>query len=153
MGNYKEKNGTSKIGDFLRSLNLKETLPNILDAGYDIVTGDFKGVLDNFIKGNKELTPEQREYALKLLESDVQEQQEITKRWQSDNQTDSLLTRNIRPLTLAFLTFAMFLFVILDSSDIGFDVESAWIELLKALLLTVFVAYFGGRSYEKSKKL
>ena len=89
MGNYKEKNGTSKIGDFLRSLNLKETLPNILDAGYDIVTGDFKGVLDNFIKGNKELTPEQREYALKLLESDVQEQQEITKRWQSDNQTDS----------------------------------------------------------------
>ena len=149
---YKEKNGTTKVGDFLRSLNLKENLPNILGAGFDIATGDFKGAISNFVKESKELTPEQREYALKLLESDVAEQQEITKRWVSDND-GSLLTQNIRPITLAFLTLSLFVFVILDSSDIGFKVQSAWIELLKSLLLTVFVAYFGGRSYEKSKKL
>jgi hypothetical protein len=153
MSDYKKKNGTTKVGDFLRSLNLKENLPNILGAGFDIATGDFKGAIENFVKGNKELTPEQRAYALKLLESDVAEQQEITKRWESDNKTDSVLTRNIRPVTLAFLTLALFLFIILDSSDIGFEVETTWIDLLKSLLLTVFVAYFGGRSYEKSKKL
>ena len=140
------------MGDFLRSLNLKENLPNVLNAGFDIATGDFKGALNNFIKSSNELTPEQREYALKLLESDVAEQQEITKRWVSDND-GSLLTQNIRPITLAFLTLSLFVFVVLDSSDIGFKVETAWIDLLKSLLLTVFVAYFGGRSYEKSKKL
>ena len=153
MGNYKDKHKTTKIGDFLRSLNLKENLPNILNAGYDIATGDFKGAINSFVKKNTELTPEQREYALKLLESDVAEQQEITKRWESDNKTDSRLTRNIRPVTLAFLTFTLFIFIILDSADIGFKIEAAWIDLLKSLLLTVFVAYFGGRSYEKSKKL
>ena len=150
---YKEKNGTTKIGDFLRSLNLKENLPNILNAGYDIATGDFKGAISSFVKDNDELTPPQREYALKLLESDVAEQQEITKSWESDNKTDSRLTRNIRPITLAVLTGTLILFIILDSADIGFKIETAWIDLLKSLLLTVFVAYFGGRSYEKSKKL
>ena len=150
---YKETNGTTKVGDFLRSLNLKENLPNVLNAGFDIATGDFKGALNNFIKSSNELTPEQREYALKLLESDVAEQQEITKRWESDNKTDSRLTKNVRPLTLVFLTLALFLFIILDSSGLQFTVETAWIDLLKSLLLTVFVAYFGGRSYEKSKKL
>ena len=150
---YKQINGTTKVGDFLRSLNLKENLPNVLNAGFDIATGDFKGALNNFIKSSNELTPEQREYALKLLESDVAEQQEITKRWESDNKTDSILTKNVRPLTLIFLTLALFLFIILDSSGLQFKVETAWIDLLKSLLLTVFVAYFGGRSYEKSKKL
>jgi hypothetical protein len=150
---YKEKNGTSKVGDFLRSLNLKENLPNILGAGFDIATGDFKGAIENFVVKSSELTPEQRLHALELLKSDVAEQQEITKRWESDNKTDSVLTRNIRPVTLAFLTLALFLFIILDSCDIGFEVETTWIDLLKSLLLTVFVAYFGGRSYEKSKKL
>ena len=153
MGDYKDKNKTTKVGDFLRSLNLKENLPNILGAGFDIATGDFKGALNNFIKGSNELTPEQREYALKLLESDVAEQKEITKRWESDNLADSFLTKNIRPLTLAFLTLSLFLFIVLDSSGLQFKVDNAWIELLKSLLLTVFVAYFGGRSYEKSKKL
>ena len=149
---YKEVNGTTRVGDFLRKLNLKENLPNILGAGFDIVTGDFKGAIENFVVGSKELTPEQRLHALELLKSDVAEQQEITKRWLSDND-GSLLTQNIRPITLAFLTLSLFVFVVLDSSDIGFEVESAWIDLLKSLLLTVFVAYFGGRSYEKSKKL
>ena len=114
MGNYKDKHKTTKIGDFLRSLNLKENLPNILNAGYDIATGDFKGAINSFVTKNTELTPEQREYALKLLESDVAEQQEITKRWESDNKTDSKLTRNIRPVTLAVLTFTLILFIILD---------------------------------------
>ena len=150
---YKEENGTTRVGDFLRTLNLKENLPKVLGAGFDIVSGDFKGALSNFISENNELTPEQREYALKLLESDVAEQKEITKRWESDNLADSFLTKNIRPLTLAFLTLSLFLFIVLDSSGLQFKVDNAWIELLKSLLLTVFVAYFGGRSYEKSKKL
>lgn len=150
---YKEENGTTRVGDFLRTLNLKENLPNILNAGFDIVSGDFKGALGNFITDNEELTEAQRIHALKLLESDVKEQEEITKRWVSDNQTNSKLTKNIRPLTLAFLTVSLVVLIILDSSNQGFTIEGAWIDLLKSLLLTVFVAYFGGRSYEKSKKL
>jgi len=150
---YKDKNGTTRVGDFLRSLNLKETLPSILGAGFDIVSGDFKGAISHFVEENKELTPEQREYALKMLQSDVDEQQEISKRWESDMNSDSWLSKNIRPLTLAFLTFILFLFITLDSANIPFNVDNNWIDLLQSLLITVFVAYFGGRSFEKSKRL
>jgi hypothetical protein len=30
-----------------------------------------------------------------------------------------------------------------------FDVDEAWVELLKTLLITVYVAYFGSRGAEK----
>jgi hypothetical protein len=150
---YKDKNGTTRVGDFLRSINKNDLLGKVLGAGVGIATGNVGGAIKSLLKGSDELTEEQRIYALKLLESDVKEQEEITKRWVSDNATDSFLTKNIRPLTLAFLTLSLFLFIILDSAEIGFKVESTWIDLLKSLLLTVFVAYFGGRSYEKTKKL
>ena len=150
---YKDKNGTTRVGDFLRSINKNDLLGKVIGAGVGIATGNVGGAITSLLKGSDELTEEQRVYALKLLESDVKEQEEITKRWVSDNSTDSFLTQNIRPLTLAFLTLSLFLFIILDSAEIGFKVENTWIDLLKSLLLTVFVAYFGGRSYEKSTKL
>ena len=53
---------------------------------------------------------------IKELEQDVIEMQEVTKRWSSDMNSDSWLSKNIRPLSLAFLTITLFIYVILDSS-------------------------------------
>ena len=78
--------------------------------------------------------------------------QETTKRWVSDNNTDSYLTRNIRPLTLAFLTATLFIYIILDSSLDGFKIAPDWIDLLSSLLLLVYGGYFGMRSAEKITK-
>ena len=80
------------------------------------------------------------------------EMQETTKRWVSDNQTDSYLTRNIRPLTLAFLTATLFIYIILDSTLEGFNIDSHWIDLLSSLMLLVYGGYFGMRSAEKITK-
>jgi len=74
---------------------------------------------------------------------------ETTKRWISDNSTESYLTRNIRPLTLSFLTLTLFIYIILDSSLEGFKIDSSWIDLLSSLLLLVYGGYFGMRSAEK----
>ena len=56
-------------------------------------------------------------------------------------------------LTLIFLTLATAGFIVLDSSNVSFEVDKEWIDLLKVLLSSVYVAYFGGRSWEKTKKL
>ena len=149
---YRDVHGTTKVGDFLRTLNLKENLPKAIGIGASLLKGDVSGVFD-FITGNKELTPDQRNYALKLLESDVAEQQEITKRWQSDMNSDNWLSKNVRPLILLYLTFMMTLLAVLDSVVKGFVVKEMWVTLLTTLLLAVYVAYFGGRSYEKTKRL
>ena len=87
-----------------------------------------------------------------IHEQQNKEIKETTKRWVSDNATDSYLTRNIRPLTLAFLTLTLFIYIILDSSLKGFKIDSNWIDLLSSLLLLVYGGYFGMRSAEKITK-
>ena len=144
---YKERNGTTRVGDFLRSINFSKAAEVVMD----IVSGDFKGALET-IKGSDELTPAQIEFALKELEFDKQEMQEVTKRWESDMLSDSWLSKNIRPLTLAFLTITLFIYIILDSALDGFKIDNAWIDLLSSLLLLVYGGYFGARTVEKVVK-
>ena len=56
-------------------------------------------------------------------------------------------------MTLIFLTISMVIFMLLDSSEIDFKVDSVWVDLLKSLLITVYVAYFGSRGAEKFKAI
>jgi hypothetical protein len=73
----------------------------------------------------------------------------VSKRWDSDMKSDSWLSKNTRPLTLIYLTLASTILIIIDSFHTLFDVDTAWVELLKTLLITVYVAYFGSRGAEK----
>lgn len=152
MGKYKDKKGTSRVGDFLRSIGKYNILEKVAGAASSLLTGDIHGALQSILKNSNELTSEEREYALKLLESDRKENEEITNRWMSDMSSDSFLSKNIRPMVLIFLCFSLFVFIILDSSIKSFVINEDWISLLKGLLMLVFFAYFGGRSYEKTKR-
>jgi len=154
MGDYKKKNGTTRVGDALRWLvkQGKEVAPELLSV-VGSVTGieQLKDLADKIGKDDKLSQPD-KELLLEELRYDMIEMEETTKRWVSDNQTDSYLTRNIRPLTLAFLTATLFIYIILDSSLEGFKIDSNWIDLLSSLLLLVYGGYFGMRSAEKITK-
>ena len=63
--------------------------------------------------------------------------------------SDSWLSKNTRPLTLIYLTVITSLYIILDSLNIAFEIDESWVELLKTLLVTIYVAYFGSRGFEK----
>ena len=140
----------TKVGKFL-----KDKAPQLLDK-----VGDFLpdkgglGVLKNIISKDDSLSPEDKEHALKLLEFEMQEVQEITKRWTVDATSDSWLSKNIRPMVLGYLIIFMS-FIILSDSKTGwnFDVKESYITLIESLLITVVVAYFGSRGYEKSQKI
>lgn len=151
---YKDIHGTTRVGDFLRKLNKSNILDKGLEALSNLATGDALGALKTIIGKNDELTPEQRIHAIKLIELDIQDMQGVTDRWKFDMSSDNKLSKSIRPLTLIFLTTFLIIFIFLDSFYIDyFTINSEWIELLKTLLTGVYIAYFGGRSYEKSKKL
>jgi len=79
-------------------------------------------------------------------------EKEITSRWQADMKSDSWLSKNIRPLVLAFLVISTVLLIFIDAGAINFVVEQKWTDLLQLVLITVIGAYFGGRSFEKVKK-
>ena len=79
-------------------------------------------------------------------------QQEVTKRWVSDMQSDNWLSKSVRPLSLLFLLFVLTIFTLVDFSFIDLDIKDSWIDLWQLLAITAFGAYFGGRSYEKIKR-
>lgn len=154
MPRYKDKNGTTRVGDALRWLvkQGKSIAPDILDVAGSITGIESLKQLANKIEGSTQLSETDKELLLEELRYDMLEMEETTKRWVSDNQTDSYLTRNIRPLTLAFLTATLFIYIILDSSIQGFKIDPNWIDLLSSLLLLVYGGYFGMRSAEKITK-
>ena len=102
---------------------------------------------------NKQPMPSKdKEIALRLLDQDISEMQEVPKRWSYDLASDNQLSKNVRPLTLIFMTISLILFIFLDSTFIDFQFEDVHIETIKQLCSVVYIAYFGGRSYEKTRK-
>ena len=149
MGDYKKKNGTSRVGDFLRSINFSKAL----DVVAKLTSGDVSGASKELSDNSNELTQEQREVALELVKLDMKAQEDVTNRWKYDMESDNWLSKNVRPLALIFLTVATVLIAISDSMNWNFNVDTSWIDLLKTLLITVYTAYFAGRSFEKYRKL
>jgi len=118
------------------------------------VAGTITGIdglkeLGSMISKSKELSDLDKELLLKELEQDISRESEVTKRWQADLNSDSWLSKNIRPLTLSFLLINMFIFIMLDSSLEGFKIDIEWIHLLKGLLMTAVGGYFVIRGVEK----
>jgi hypothetical protein len=149
MGDYKKKNGTTRVGDFLRSINFSKAL----DVVAKLTSGDVSGAIKELSDNSNELTQEQREVALELVKLDMKAQEDVTNRWKYDMESDNWLSKNVRPLALIFLTVATVLIAISDSMNWNFNVDTSWIDLLKTLLITVYTAYFAGRSFEKYRKL
>lgn len=150
---YKEKNDTSRVGDFLRSVGKSQVLQKVISVAGGLASGNVLSAVKNVLSKSDELTPDQKDYALKLAEMDAKEDEEVTKRWQADMTSDNKLSKITRPLSILYLTFCTTLFVVLDSSITNFEIDSAWVDLLKTLLITVYVAYFGSRGIEKYNKI
>ena len=144
----KKKFKETKVGVFL-----KEKAPNILNTvGEFLPDQGGLGIVKNLITSDNTIEPKDKETALKLLDQDIAEMGNISERWASDMKSDSWLSKNTRPMTLIFLTLAMTIFVILDSTVL-LEIKTGWVSLLEALLITVYVAYFGSRGAEKITKI
>jgi len=139
----------TKVGAFLAN-----KAPKILDAIGDVLPDQGTlGVVKNIITSDDNIEPADKETAMKLLELDIQEMKDVSSRWRSDMKSDSWLSKNTRPLTLIYLTFSSTILMIIDSFHTMFSVDEAWVSLLKTLLVTVYVAYFGSRGAEKITKI
>ena len=144
----KKKFKETKVGAFLT-----EKAPKLVSKlGEFLPDEGGLGIVKNIITSDRSIKAEDKEMALKLLEQDIAEMNNISSRWASDMKSDSWLSKNTRPMTLIFLTLAMTIFIVLDST-ILLEIKDGWVSLLEALLLTVYVAYFGSRGAEKITKI
>jgi|TARA_R100000482_G_C5129519_1_gene150964 hypothetical protein len=119
------------------------------------ILGNLLGKADKIV--DEVITSQEEKMQLKNeLQKIIQEQealieQEVTKRWESDNNQSSWLPRNIRPLVLAWLVVSTTLLIFIDAGVIDFIVADKWVDLLQIVLITCIGAYFGSRGLEKIK--
>jgi len=117
----------------------------------ELFSGGVTDLVDEVITTKEEA--EELKIRLKEVENKLTEtiEQEVSKRWVADMQSDSYLAKNIRPLVLAFLVVSTVVMVFIDSGTINFEVKNTWVDLLQIVLITVIGAYFGSRGLEKVK--
>lgn len=75
------------------------------------------------------------------------EQENVSQRWVADMSSDSWLSKNIRPMALAAIFVAYFLFTMM--SAFGYNAQESYVQLLGQWGQIIFLAYFGGRTVEK----
>ena len=127
-------------------------LTNLFSGGAaDLVKG-VGDVVDNLHTSKEEKLAAQHKIKKLVANYEVEMEKNISDRWKADMNSDSWLSKNVRPMILIFLVVSTVLMIFIDAGTIQFTVEQKWTDLLQLVLITVIGAYFGGRSFEKSKK-
>ena len=127
-------------------------LNKIFSGGAKELVEGVGGVLDNLSTTKEEKLEAQRKIQELVSDYETKMEQNITDRWKADMNSDSWLSKNVRPLVLIFLVVSTVLMIFIDAGTIAFEVEAKWTDLLQLVLITVIGAYFGGRTMEKRKK-
>ena len=123
---------------------------------FSLITGtlinDIGKVVDNLHSSEEERLEAKQKLSELIKQADEKAQNEVTTRWEYDTKNGNFLTRSIRPLVLIFLTAMFTLLAFTDGNIGGFKVQEEYIPIFQTLLVTVYGAYFVGRTYEKTKK-
>ena len=127
-------------------------LGKLFSGGAGELVESVGGVLDNLTTSKEEKLEAKRKMKELIANHEAAMEKNITDRWNADMNSDSWLSKNVRPMVLIFLIVCTMLLIFIDAGTIAFTVEEKWTDLLQLVLITVIGAYFGGRSIEKVRK-
>lgn len=126
-----------------------------MDLLSGLFSGLFKsaeGILDTTITNKEELQQVKNELKKIVNEAEKNASNQVTERWQSDNLSDNKLSKNIRPLSLIFVTVVFVIISFMDGNLGEFKLNESYIPVYQTLLLSIYGAYFVGRTITKIKK-
>ncbi len=117
------------------------------------VIKDVGDVIDKLTTTKEEKLEAQRLITEILEKADKEAQEQVSERWKADMASDSKLSKNIRPAVLIFLTVIFVVCAFFDGNVGEFKIADEYIPIFQTLLITVYGAYFVGRSWEKTNKI
>ena len=127
-------------------------IAKLLSGGAAELVKGIGGVVDNLHTSKEEKLAAEAKIKDLVMGYEAEMQKQVTERWKMDMQSDSFLSKNIRPLVLVYLTSIFTILAFADGNVGGFEVAQEYIPIFQSLLITVYGAYFVGRTWEKSKK-
>ena len=129
-------------------------LTNIIGGSAGTFVKDVGDTVKQFVTTDKDrldlsvkLQEMQNEFIVSLDNNSMMYEAELTKRLQADMQSDSWLSKNIRPMTLVFILMTYTTFAMMSAWDI--EVNNNYVELLGQWGMLIMSFYFGGRTLEK----
>lgn len=139
----------TKVGKWIQ-----EKLPEVASSVGDVLPDKgVLGIVKRIVDGSPELTAQDKlEFDRLAAEQEISAQEQVTRRWEADAKGDVKLAKYIRPVTLIALTVFFMVIMVWDGLDQAFMPPDNYINLLELLMLTVFGAYFAGRTIEKVRK-
>ena len=149
-GKEKQKFRDTKVGQWLT-----EKAPEVIESiGDNVPDGGLLDIVASVVRGKSNMDPATKlEFERLYAEERKSMEDNVTRRWEADMKSDYWLPSNIRPLVLTLLSVSVVTFAAIDGMDnVPFTLGPRWIDLLTTLTSAVFVAYFGGRSWEKVKR-
>ena len=114
---------------------------------------DVGNIIDNLHTSGEEKAEAKERITQILADAEQKAQAQVSARWEADLKYGSWLSKNIRPLTLIFLTGVFVVLSVFDGNAGEFTIGEAYVPVYQTLLMTVYAAYFAGRSIEKVKKV
>ena len=108
-------------------------------------------IIDNLHTSGEEKMVARQKMEELLVSAEQAAQKEISARWDADMKSDAWLPKNIRPVTLIFLTIVFVIISVFDGNLGEFSISDSYVPVYQTLLMTVYAAYFAGRSIEKIK--
>ncbi len=114
---------------------------------------DIGQIIDDLVTTDEERLAAKHKIEKLLEQADKDAQDQVTARWESDMKSDSFLSKNIRPMVLIYLTFIFSVLAFFDGNIGEFSIAEDYIPIFQSLLITVYGAYFVGRTWEKGKKI
>jgi hypothetical protein len=109
-------------------------------------------VIDNLTTSDEERLAAKKAIEEVMMEAESRAQEQVTRRWEADMKSDNWLSKNIRPLICIFLTAIFVVLSVFDGNIGEFVIQESYIPIYQTLLITVYGAYFAGRSIEKIRK-
>tara|TARA_R100000908_G_C3664177_1_gene90045 strand:- start:175 stop:576 length:402 start_codon:yes stop_codon:yes gene_type:complete len=110
-------------------------------------------IIDDLHTSGEEKAEAKQKLEALLAQAEQAAQSQVSQRWEADMKHGSWLSKNIRPITLIFLTAVFVLLSVFDGNLGEFTISSSYVPVYQTLLMTVYAAYFAGRSIEKVKKV
>ena len=116
------------------------------------LVGQASNIIDEVVTSKEEKLKLKNQLKKVILDHEIEAQKNITERWKADANSDSFLSKNVRPMVLIFLVVSSVIMVFIDAGWINFEISQSNQSLLTTSLTVTLGAYFGGRTFEKVKK-
>ena len=121
-----------------------------------LISGDLIKNVDSLVDNLTTTEEEKKQLAISLkkvlLDAQAKMESELSQRHANDMNSDSWLSKNVRPMTLIFVIVCTMLLIFIDAGVLDFSVKNEFISLLSTCLVAIISFYFGSRGFEKIKR-